>query len=85
MFMPLHSAFWKKSIADMLRQTTMDSTTLDYLPRDLLVELDLYILNFTDPLLLIREEYRTALKTLNSWKKPPIKGVVVTGYTGIGK
>ena len=83
--MPLHSAFWKKPIDAMLLQTTMDSKTLDYLPRNLLVELDLYILNFMDPLLLIREEYRTALKTLNLWEKPPVNGVVVTGYLGIGK
>jgi hypothetical protein len=69
----------------MLLQTTMDSKTLDYLPRNLLAELDLYILNFMDPLLLIREEYCTALKTLNSWKNPPINGVVVMGYPGIGK
>ena len=66
----------------MLLQTTMDSKALDYLPRNLLAELDLYILNFVDPLLLIREEYRTALKTLDSSEK---SSVVVTGCPGIGK
>jgi len=68
----------------MLLQTVVDSKTFDYLPKDVLVDLNLNQLNIPVALLLFREEYRTALDTLISWEKPTFKGVVVTGYPGIG-
>jgi hypothetical protein len=68
----------------MLLQTVVDSNTFDYLPKDILDGLNLNLLNFPEALLLFLGEYRTALDTLKSWKKPLIKGVVVTGYPGIG-
>ena len=68
----------------MLLQTVVDSNTFDYVPRDILDGLNLNLLNFPEALLIFRGEYRTARDTLKSWKKPPVKGVVVTGYPGIG-
>jgi hypothetical protein len=81
---PLHATFWNKPLGPILHQTVVDSKTFDYVPKDVLDDLNLNLLNFPDALLIFREEYRTALDTLNSWKKPLVRGVVVTGYTGIG-
>jgi hypothetical protein len=69
----------------MLLQTAVaDSQTFSYLPKEVLMDLNLDWLNYDEDLLLFREEYHTALEILESWKKPPVKGVVVTGYPGIG-
>jgi hypothetical protein len=68
----------------MLLQTVVDSNTFDYVPKDIIDDLKLNLLNFPDALLIFRGEYRTALDTLKSWKKPLVRGVVVTGYSGIG-
>jgi len=68
----------------MLLQTVVDSNTFDYIPKDVLEDLNLNQLNFPEALLIFLGEYRTVLDTLKSWKKPPVTGVVVTGYPGIG-
>jgi hypothetical protein len=68
----------------MLLEMVVGSKQFDYLPKDKLRGLKLNLLNFPNAFLLFREEYRTALDTLDSRGKPPVKGVVVTGYPGIG-
>jgi hypothetical protein len=68
----------------MLLQTTVDSQPFDYLPEEVPSDLDLNLLNFPRALLLVREEYLTALNIFKSWRKPPVRGVVVTGHPGIG-
>jgi hypothetical protein len=68
----------------MLLQMVVDTKTFDYLPKDVLDNLNLNLLNFPEALLLFREEYLTALDRLKLWEKPLVKGVVVTGYPGIG-
>jgi hypothetical protein len=80
----LHSAFWKKPLGPILRELTVDSKTFRYVPAELLQGLGLHRLNYDTPILLFLEEYDTALAMLESWEKPPVTGVVVTGYPGIG-
>ena len=80
----MYDVFWKKPLEPMLRELIVDSKTFQYLPAEVLEGLRLNLLHYREPILLFREEYDTALKTLESWKKPLVTGAVVTGYSGIG-
>jgi len=81
----LYDAFqWKKLLELMLWELIVDLKTFQYLPAEVLEDPNLHRLHCREAILLFREEYDIALKTLESWKKPLHRGTVVTGYTGIG-
>ncbi|KIM48739.1 hypothetical protein M413DRAFT_405274 [Hebeloma cylindrosporum] len=84
-FKRLHAAFWKKALDSFLCGLTVDSTMFQYLPANVLEGLELQDLGCDPPLLLLRDEYTTALNKLTCWEKPPATAVVVTGHPGIGK
>jgi hypothetical protein len=59
---------------------------LKHIPLSMLKELGLIpLMNFPEEVLLIREEYDTALDTFQDWSQKGGGGVVVTGQPGIGE
>jgi len=75
----LYRAMWRQDLTSRLQ----DVKDLKYLPATVVDELGLRKLGFDALVLLVREEYRFTLDTLegrqnNSW------GIVLTGHPGIG-
>lgn len=84
----MHSALWNRPLDSILCDISIDSAgtskSFRYLPRMFLQQLQLEHLAFLEEVLLIREEYVTALQVMVSWSTVYKGGVVVTGYSGIG-
>lgn len=84
----MYNALWGKSLDQILRKTTTGPAgmSLQYMPKDSVVQLNLLLLNYQEDVLLIRKEYITAFDALVSRSTGQERGggVVVLGQPGIG-
>ena len=86
-FQTLYNALWKKSLDPILKNAPAQAgaPVLKHIPLSILKQLGLIpLMNFPEEVLLIREEYDTALNTFQDWSQKGGGGVVVTGQPGIG-
>jgi hypothetical protein len=83
----LHRKLWKKPFNAILSEYDVSSgKSFQYIPNQLIEDLQLYRLNYLENILLVREEYVTAFNTLESWAGSAGRGggVVITGQPDIG-
>jgi len=86
-FQTLYNALWERPLDPILQNAPAraGAPVLKHIPLTMLKELGLIpFMNFPEQVLLIREEYDTALDTLQDWSRNEGGGVVVTGQPGIG-
>lgn len=86
-FQTLYRALWAKPLDPILQNAPAiaGAPALQHIPLSVLKELGLIpLMNFPEEVLLIREEYDTALNTFQDWSQKGGGGVVVTGQPGIG-
>ena len=67
----MYAALWKQPLDSILRDAPANAgeKVLKYIPSSLLAELGLTSVNYREKVLLIREEYNTALDTFEDWNR----------------
>jgi hypothetical protein len=81
----IYDTLWNKPLEHFRSESTASlAGTTSYYRQELINEIHLSCLKFRENILLIREEYETAYKVIQSWPDHE-GGVVVTGQPGIGE